>query len=121
MKNIAKPAVKRGKSRRSEVVESSGNVFADLGLPHTEIDMLKVNIALAISAAIEKRKLTQAKAAIIIGTDQAKVSSLSRGNLKGFTVERLITFLTRLGRDIEVNFPKTTKASAGRIRIRNAA
>jgi predicted XRE-type DNA-binding protein len=77
----------------ARVVPSSGNVFADLGLPAQEKDMLKVQIAMAISAAIEKRKLTQVEAAKIVNADQSKISALLRGRLKDFSVERLIQFL----------------------------
>lgn len=88
---------------------------------NSEIDMLKVNIAMAIAATIEERKLTLAQAAKIVGTDQAKMSMLTRGLLKGFTVERLMSYLTLLGRDIESNIPQAARTSGGRIRIRNAA
>ncbi len=88
------------KQNRTAVGNSSGNVFADLGLPHCEVEMLKIGMAMAISKTIQKRGLTQAQAAKIVGTDQAKMSALMRGVLKGFTVERLMGFLVRLGRDI---------------------
>lgn len=105
----------------SRFTESSGNVFADLGLPATEKDMLKVQIALAISATIEKRKLTQVQAAKIIGTDQAKISAVLRGRLRDLSVERLIHFLILLGRDIEVKFGQYRQNAKGQIRVRNAA
>lgn len=112
---------KGARPQTDTIAASSGNVFADLGLRYSEIDMLKVNIAMAIAATIEERKLTQSQAAKIVGTDQAKMSMLTRGLLKGFTVERLISYLTLLGRDIEINIPQAARPSGGHIRIRNAA
>ena len=102
------------------VADSSGNVFADLGLPHGEVEMLKISVAMAISKTIQKRGLTQSQAAKIVGTDQAKMSALMRGVLKGFTVERLMGFLVRLGRDIEIKIG-SAKDTAGKIKIRSAA
>lgn len=102
------------------VVPSSGNVFADLGLPAQEKDMLKVQIAMAISAAIDKRNLTQVEAAKIVNTDQAKISALLRGRLKDFSVERLVQFLILLGKDIDIRISGNHK-SRGRIRVRTAA
>lgn len=104
----------------SRVTPSSGNVFADLGLPAQEKDMLKVQIAMAISAAIEKRKLTQVEAAKIINADQPKISALLRGRLKSFKVERLITYLVLLGRDIDIKISGNHR-SPGKIRVKTAA
>jgi len=124
MKNVKSAKNMPAKGARPQtdtIAASSGNVFADLGLCYSEIDMLKVNIAMAIAATIEERKLTQAQAAKIVGTDQAKMSMLTRGLLKGFAVERLMSYLTLLGRDIEINIPQAARPSGGHIRIRNAA
>jgi len=101
-----------------KVIESSGNVFADLGLPCAPEDMLKVNIAHAIASTINKRKLTQAAAGAIIGVDQAKVSALLRGRLTGFSVERLVTFLVRLGRDVEITISPDHPDREGKIKVR---
>jgi predicted XRE-type DNA-binding protein len=121
VKHAKNMPAKEARPHTDTIAASSGDVFADLGLRYSEIDMLKVNIAMAIAATIGERKLTQAQAAKIVGTDQAKMSMLTRGLLKGFTVERLMSYLTLLGRDIEINIPQAARPSGGRIRIRNAA
>jgi predicted XRE-type DNA-binding protein len=99
----------------------TGNVFEDLGLPSSDTDLLKIEIAAAITATIQRRELTQDEAAKITGTDQAKISGIVRGRVKGFSVERLMTFLVLLGQDIDIRISKKTKKSRGRIRIREAA
>lgn len=99
----------------------TGNVFADLGLPASETDMLKIDIAAAITGTIQRHELTQEDAAQILGTDQAKVSSIVRGRVKGFSVGRLMTYLLMLGQDIDIRISKKAKKSRGRIRIRDAA
>lgn len=108
------------KDAMDEVIDSTGNVFADLGLPATEKDMLKVFIAHAITVTIRERKLTQAEAAAIVKTDQAKVSALLRGRLTGFSVDRLIGYLVLLGRDIDVNVSRSHKGRQGKIRVHAA-
>ncbi|MGA2674068.1 MAG: helix-turn-helix transcriptional regulator [Terracidiphilus sp.] len=86
-----------------DYVVSSGNVFADLGLPNPEEALAKAELANKISMLIQERKLTQAKAAKLLGIDQPKVSMLLRGRLTGFSIERLMRFLILLGQDIKIS------------------
>ena len=80
-----------------KITRSSGNVFADLGLPDADHLLAKADLAIEISSIIEDRGLTQAEAAEIMGVDQPKVSALVRGRLDGFSMERLYRFLIALG------------------------
>src|SRR5580658_3045632 len=89
-------------SRAIKVEEGSGNVFADIGLPDAEERLAKAELALRITEAIRARRLTQASAAGLFKIDQPKVSRLLRGQLSGFSTERLMHFLTLLGQDIEI-------------------
>jgi predicted XRE-type DNA-binding protein len=110
-----------GTDRRQSVTKSNGNVFADLGLPSSESDMLKVHIARAITITLERRNLTQTEAAEILGTDQAKISEIVRGRLKSFAIERLLSYLLRLGRDVDVRISKKLNENRpGELRV-NAA
>jgi predicted XRE-type DNA-binding protein len=104
-----------------EVHDSSGNVFADLGLPHSEEDMLKVQIARVITATVKKRGLTQAEIGRLVGVDQAKVSAVARGRLDGFSVERLILFLVKLGRDVTFSISREHAGREGRVRVKAEA
>lgn len=85
-----------------EFEESSGNVFADLGLPNADELMLKARLAHQITILLEERGLTQAEAARMLGTQQPRISQLVRGALSGFSLERLIRYLNVLGRDVEI-------------------
>lgn len=89
------------------VTESSGDVFADLGLELTEEDRLKIQIAQTIVMAINERNLTQVEAAEIMGIDQPKVSALMRGRLEGFSLQRLLNLVTALGRDVDIQIKKS--------------
>jgi predicted XRE-type DNA-binding protein len=85
-----------------DYVLSSGNVFADLKLPRADDLLAKAELAAKIIAEIQRRRMTQAQAAAILGIDQPKISTLKQGKLSGFSVERLMRFLLLLGRDIEI-------------------
>ena len=85
-----------------EIEEGSSNVFADLGLPNPEERLAKADLAIRIADAVRTRRLTQTAAAKILKINQPKISRLLRGQLSGFSTERLMQFLTLLGRDVEI-------------------
>ena len=84
------------------VERSSGNVFEDIGLAQSAELLVKSEIAARIAVIIEKRGLTQAKAAEILGIDQPSISDLVRGRLRGFSSGRLFRFLNALGQDVQI-------------------
>jgi predicted XRE-type DNA-binding protein len=85
-----------------EVKAGSGNVFADLDVPDADEALAKAELARRICTNLAERKLTQARAAAILGIDQPKVSALIRGKLDGFSTDRLFRFLNALGQDVEI-------------------
>jgi predicted XRE-type DNA-binding protein len=87
---------------KADYTVSSGNVFADLGFPNAEEMLAKAELANKITTIIQRRRLTQARAAALLGVDQPKVSALKRGRLSGFSLERLMRFLILLGRDVQI-------------------
>jgi predicted XRE-type DNA-binding protein len=104
------------------VVVGSDNIFADLGLPNPEEHLAKAELASRIGEALRQRRLTQAAAAELLGIDQPKVSRLLRGYLTNFSVERLMHFLTLLGRDVEIIVKPTPRSRRqGRVRVVRAA
>ena len=88
--------------RAPRVRKSSGNVFADLGVPHPQDMLARAQLANRICQIIGKRGLTQTRAAELLGLDQPKISALTHGKLKGFSVERLIRCLNALGQEVEI-------------------
>jgi predicted XRE-type DNA-binding protein len=102
-----KARVKTGKPRRSstsneKIETSTGNVFADLGFEDSEERLLKAKLATKIAQLIEKKGWTQAQTAERTALDQPKVSRLLRGQLSGFSADRLFAILNRLGHSVEV-------------------
>ena len=103
MRNGVQPKkTKRATSPVPEVEVSSGNVFADLEVPDADEALAKAELAQRICTMLSERKLTQARAAALLGVDQPKVSALIRGKLDGFSTERLFRFLNALGQDVEI-------------------
>jgi predicted XRE-type DNA-binding protein len=101
-----------------EITRGSGNVFADLGYPDAEERQTKLRLALALNQIIAQRRLTQAAAAERLGINQPKVSALANYKLGGFSVERLLTFLTALDRDVEIVIRKKPRSRpTARIRV----
>ncbi len=101
-----------------EVVPSSGNVFADLGLPNAEEKQTKVRLAFAINEIMRSQQLSQAAAARRLNVNQPKISALRNYQLQGFSVERLMNFLTALNRDVEIVIHhKCRRSNSGRILV----
>jgi predicted XRE-type DNA-binding protein len=97
------------------VDRGSGNVFADLGIRNPDLALAKAELVRHIRDLIAEQKLTQAKAAELLGLDQPKVSALVRGRVQGYTIDRLFRFLTALGQRVEITVrpnAKNTKTSA---------
>src|SRR5205823_9736324 len=100
------------------VIESSGNVFADIGLPEPEEEFAKAQLASCIRQVIKRQRLTQIIAAERMRIDQPKVSAIMNGRLANFSSERLMRLLTRLGQDVEIRIrPKPRNRACGRIHV----
>lgn len=80
----------------------SGSVYKDLGFKNFEEMETKSNLVMEISKAIKKKKLTQTQAAEIFGISQPKLSELLSGHFRGYSVERLIHFLNKVGQDVDI-------------------
>lgn len=85
-----------------EVQRSSGNIFADLGLPDAEKLKIKTGLAIEIRKAMRALGLTQQEAAKRMGIPQPKVSGMMRGDFTNLSERKLMDCLNRLGYDIEI-------------------
>ncbi len=111
---MASRSAKTMKTADEPITRRTGNVFADLGYPDAEERQTKLRLAHAINGVIARRRLTQAAAAEKLNINQPKVSALANYKLDGFSVERLITFLTALDQDVEIvirNKPRSRAAA----------
>lgn len=81
---------------------SSGNIFADMGLPDPEEHLVKARLARLINKAVAESGRTQKETAKVLGITQPKVSDISRGRLKNFSVEQLMKFLPQLDHRVTI-------------------
>jgi predicted XRE-type DNA-binding protein len=103
-----------------KVIRSSGNVFADMGLPDAvELDT-KARLGAAINLIVERKRLTQVEIATALAVNQPKVSALLHFKLEGFSVERLMNFLVALGQDVEIVVKDKPRSRAARIAVKAA-
>jgi predicted XRE-type DNA-binding protein len=86
------------------------NIFADLGLPNAEQELLKAQLTLQIYRIVKARGLTQVQAGEVLGIKQPHVSALMRNRAGNFSVGRLFEFLTALGQDVRITVKPTRKA-----------
>jgi predicted XRE-type DNA-binding protein len=91
----------------------SDNIFADFGLPDAEELLARAKLMSRVYDIIRQRRLTQAQAAKILGTNQPTVSDLMRGKFNKFSLERLIGFMTALGHDVEISVRPRPAGSEG--------
>jgi predicted XRE-type DNA-binding protein len=104
-----KPKAKKTGKRVANVTEGAGNVFADLGLPNPEQELLKAQLALQIYTILKDSSMTQVEIAKILGVRQPQVSLLMRNRAGHFSVGRLMEFLTALRQDVEITVRPTHK------------
>lgn len=98
------------------VTRGSGNALVDLGIDDAAELTTKVQLAIAINRILKGRHLKQAEAAELLGIPQSKVSKLMNAKLNGFSVEKLMTYLTLLNRDVEIRVKKAPRSQGeGRI------
>jgi predicted XRE-type DNA-binding protein len=101
-----------------EVEQGGTNVYADLGRPDAEEMLIKAGLASKIGEIIRRRRLTQIEASEIIGLPQPKLSGLLRGQFRGISEAKMLTCLTRLGRDVTIVVgPARRRSGAGRIEV----
>lgn len=104
-----KPKARKTSKSIAPVTEGSGNVFADLGLPNPEQELLKAQLTLQIYTILKDSGMTQVEIAKILGVRQPQVSLLMRNRAGNFSVGRLMEFLTALRQDVEITVRPTRK------------
>ena len=105
-------------ARKSKAVEAgTGDVFVDLGFADAGERKLRVQLAMQINELVADRRLTQAKAAILMGVRQPDVSAIVTGRTGKYSLDRLVRCLNRLGYSIDMvvqkkRRPRTAAAAA---------
>jgi predicted XRE-type DNA-binding protein len=81
---------------------SSGNIFQDLGFANAEEKLAKVKLASVIADILEQQQITPQQAAQILGLELEQINNLTNGILKYFTIENLLSYLIKLGQNVEI-------------------
>ncbi len=97
-----KAKAKKIREGNVRVTQGSGNVFADLGLPNPEQELVKAQLTLQIYTILKDSGMKQVEIAQVLGVRQPQVSLLMRNRAGNFSVGRLMEFLTALRRDVEI-------------------
>lgn len=98
------------------VTKSSGNVYADIGIPNATEHAVKAGLVIRLSQIIKAQGLTQTAAAEKIGISQGDLSKVLRGHFRGYSVEKLMTALTKLGQDVTIGV-RAAKRRTGRVAV----
>jgi len=87
-----------------EIIESSGNVFKDLGFSEEESDKLiiKSKLMMEIESFIKNKGMTQAHAAELMGVTRPRISDVMRGKIDKFTIDALVDMLSKAGLQVAV-------------------
>ena len=102
----------------SKIEHGSTNVYRDLGYANAEEMLIKAQLASRIAEIIQRRGLTQAQAAEVLGLPRPKVSNLLNGRFRGISEAKMIECLTRLGRDVQIVVkPARAKTAMGRVAV----
>ena len=80
--------------------ESSGNVFADLGLKDANELFMRGKIGTQVIRILKQRNLKQREVSQLLGIPQPEVSHLMNGEFQRFSEEKLMLFLKRLDTEI---------------------
>ncbi len=92
--------------------ESTGNIFADIGLEDAEKMEVKARLAFKISEIITHSHMTQTQASKVLGMPQPKLSGMLRGQFRGISETKMLECLNRLGRDVQIVVKKAKRPNA---------
>jgi len=103
---------RRKTAKEGTITPGNGNVFADLGLPNPEQELLKAKLRVQIYRIFKQRNLMQTQAGKILGISQPRVPALARSRAGNFSLGRLLDFLTALGQNAEITVKPAHKQRA---------
>lgn len=88
------------KPNSTEFIESSGNVFADMGLEDAEELLTSAKLGYAVRKILESRHLEQQEIAKLLNLKQTEVSNMMKGKYYLFSEARLLEFIDKLEKNV---------------------
>ena len=105
-----------------QIIEGSGNVFADLGLKDADEMLVCAELTHLIHAELRDRHITASEAAQLLGLEEAEAAQLIAGRFVRFSTERLLHLLTALDRDVDIVVrPRPAGQHRAKLRVVSAA
>ncbi len=102
--------------------QSSGNVWTDLGIQQSDIEVAKADLATRIQRLIQHRRLTSDEAATLLNIPKPELPALFQGRLATCSLDQLLRILMHLGDDIEITIrPRLQRTRRGSLRVLQAA
>ena len=95
-----------------EFVHGSGNVFRDFGYPDADVQQTKALLAARIVGVLDDEALSTRKAEARTGVSHADFARIRNGKLDRFTIDRLMTILNKLGRQVDVRIDVHPRSAA---------
>jgi len=89
-------------TKKIEFEESTGNVFADLGLDSPEELQARGMVGFHVVKLLKSKEMKQQEIAELLEIKQAEVSHLLNGHFSRFTVDKLLDFLKRMNQKVTI-------------------
>ena len=92
---------------------SSGNVFKDIGFPPKEAAnlLIRADLMILLAKTLKERKLTQVRAARLLGVSQPRVSDIVRGRIDLFSIDSLVEMLAKLGVSVSLKTRRSKRVA----------
>jgi predicted XRE-type DNA-binding protein len=95
-----------------EVVRGSGNVFSDFGRQNANLEQARALIAHEIIRTLDERGLSIREAEKFTGVAHSEFSRIRNAKLSRFTLDRMITILSKLDENVEVHLTIGSRSHA---------
>jgi predicted XRE-type DNA-binding protein len=95
-----------------EIVRGTGNVFQDFGYLDADLRQAKCLLAVEIAKILDDRNWTTRRAEQATGINHADFARIRNANIGRFTLDRLMTVLSKLGQHVELAVTITPQPSA---------
>ena len=109
------------KGTKVSATVGSDNVFADLGFADAEERLIKADLAIHVKSEIRRRGLTQAQVVELTSLTQPEVSRIGNLRIDGFSQERLLDVLRKVGMDVPIRLHLREDGQLGTLNVRESA
>jgi predicted XRE-type DNA-binding protein len=89
-------------TKKIKFEESTGNVFADLGLKNAEELQARGMVGFHVIELLKGKDMKQREISKLLGIKQVEVSHLLNGHFSRFTVDKLLDFLKLMNQKVTI-------------------